>query len=240
MTKLFFRVTFVLLLLPLFGCGTSEYEKRLETGSKAASENSKFSVLGELTVIPGTSIGLRFPKVMQSIDINDPQRGKCVVLDPKGEKNLLNLTGHKATYEGTVKDTSGNELHYYIYVGVAELKVTETSSWSTSLMQGFPNADAATSGGSSDYTVESPQGTTVTWEEMHFKCDQNFYYPTKDKPQNVQKLPGNIVGLSHMDSGIATMVIFRYPSILADRHEADFNSDWIKLIAGTLRVESAQ
>jgi hypothetical protein len=233
MKTAFFRVAMISTLSLLFGCGTGEYERRLEEGSADVQKNSKFAPLGSPTTIPGTQMSLQFPKVMQTFDITgDPQRAKCPVLD---------VPGLKATYEGTLKDDKDNDVHFYLYVGASEMKYSPVGNWLSELQQKFPKAEASNStGANSNYSCESPEGLSVPWEEIHFKCDQKFYYPTKENPQNYMTTSGNLVCLGHIDNGICTMLFFRYPSNLESRHEADFNSDWIKLVAGTLKVEAAQ
>jgi hypothetical protein len=233
MKTAFFRVAMISTLSLLFGCGTGEYERRLAEGSADVQKNSKFAVLGSPTTIPGTQMSLQFPSVMQSFDITgDPQRGKCPVLD---------LQGLKATYEGTVKDDKGNDMHFYMYVAASEVKYSPAQNWLGELQQKFPKAEAFNSTGvNQNYSVQSPEGLSLSWEEIHFKCDQNFYYPTKENPQNFMTTSGILVCLCHIDNGICTSLFFRFPSNLESRHEADFDSDWIKLVAGTLKVEAAQ
>jgi hypothetical protein len=191
--------------------------------------------LGEPTSIPNTQATLRIPAKMQSIGIEDPQRGKCPGVE---------IAGLKSTYEGTLKDKLGNDLHFYLYVGASELGQNgfmSTRNMLNKLQEKFPKGEPENSTEiNRNFTADSPEGTTVPWEEFHFKCNQNFFYPTKDNPQNYQDMMGNLSCFCHAENGYYVTLVFRYPSIIDDRHAEDFDSEWGKLVAGSLKVEAAQ
>jgi hypothetical protein len=243
MKKTTFHIVMISMLALLFGCGTSEYERRLQQGAADVAGSSKFAALGEPTSIPNTQATLRFPAKMQPIDIGDPQRGKCAVLSAKGDI-VLEMQGQKSTYEGTLKDDKGNDMHFYMYVGASEMGpngVLPTRIWLNNLQDKFPKNEAENSTDvNKNFTADSPEGTSVPWEEFHFKYNQKFFYPTNENPQNYQEMMGTLVCLSHAENGYYVMLWFRYPSVIDGRHAADFDSDWAKLVAGSLKVEAAQ
>ena len=35
-------------------------------------------------------------------------------------------------------------------------------------------------------------------------------------------------------------LVFRFPSNLADRHQKDFDADWLKLVAGNVKVQGGK
>jgi hypothetical protein len=218
------------------GCGTEEYERRMRNSLDTSSSNSKFSAaLEPETTIAGTKVSLRIPKGMKPVDINDAVRGKC-------PPSLLEMQNLKATYEGFIEDRDKNKMHYYLYVGVSETapnNITPLQSWLNVLKTNFPaTADAGSSEVNKSYSASSPEGNAVPWEEIHFKCPQKFYYIKPDNSLINQDIPGTIVCLCHSENGAVVTLVFRYWSELETRHSTDFDSDWIKLIAGCVKVGS--
>ncbi|MCC6127387.1 MAG: hypothetical protein IT426_20700 [Pirellulales bacterium] len=232
MKKIPYSFTILSLCVTLSGCGTAEYEERLERGVTSMSSGSKFnSDLNPETTVAGTQVSLRIPKAMQSVDLNDPAgRGKCP---------LLELPSLKAAYEGFVEDSDKNKMHYYLYVSVGEAanNFIPTLDWLNKLKGTFPNAgDDSSAAVNKDYAAATPQGDSVRWEEIHVKGPQRFYYTKPDGSQINQDIPGTIVCLNRMENGVLVSLIFRYPSALDDRHSTDFDSDWIKLVAGCAKI----
>jgi hypothetical protein len=232
MKKTSLSLVFLPICLLLAGCGTDEYQSRLDKSASGSNSGSKFSSeLGAETTIPGTSVSLRIPNKMQSVqDLNDPVRGKCT---------LFEIQGLKAAYEGSVVDQAGNKLHYFLYVGVSDLGANgtiPTRGWLSELQGNFPKSSDGSPEVNKSYTVSTPEGSSKQWEEIHFKCRQKFFYPTANNPQNNQEMPGTLVGLCHSENNIVVSLVFRYPDNLETLHSADFDSDWIKLIAGCVKV----
>jgi len=223
-----------LVILPLCwflaGCGTDEYQSRLDRASSGAGTDTKYSALGAETTVPGTTVGLRVPKVMQSVDISDAVRGKCP---------LFEISGLKATYEGNVEDSVHNKQHYYLYVALSEQGANNFSpakAWLAELQQKFPNSNESSTAVNTNYSVPTPEGSSVQYEEIHFKCNQKLSYTKPDNTLVNQDMPGTLVCLCHAEKGAMITLIYRYPSSLADRHSTDFDADWIKLIAGCMKV----
>jgi hypothetical protein len=230
-----FYISILPICLLLSGCGTDEYQSRLDRGVSSQSSGSKFtSILGAETTIPGTKVSLRIPNVMQSVDINDPVHGKFPL--------WFDLPGLKATYEGSIEDQINNKMHYYLYVSVSDQSGDKipTQGWMNELRQKFPKAgDDSSNEVNKNYSAGTPEGGAVVWEEIHFKkCDQKFCYSKADNPQNVQDMLGNMVILCHAENNIVVTLIFRYPESLENLHGANFDSEWINLIAGCVKVGS--
>jgi hypothetical protein len=230
-TSIVFAVLSVFLFLA--GCGTGEYESRLQKAASSSSSGSKFtSDLAEEITVPGTSISLRLPKPMQSVDTSDAVRGKIP---------LFEVTGLKATYEGSLEDPETKAKQcFYLYVVSGELPPggrTSMQSWLSDYTNKFPNSADSSAAVNTNYSVPTPEGTSLPCEEFHYsKCMMKFFYPNPAKPQNSQDMPGNVVYLCHVENNQFVALIFRYPSNLSDYHSAAFDPDWIKLIAGTLKM----
>lgn len=238
MKKTTTHILFLSIFMFLCGCGTSEYESRINSRAMSSiSSGSKYAVLNAPANIPGTPAGstvsLQLPKSMQAVDVNDPLRGKCPVLE---------ISDLKATYEGGVKDEQDNMYQFYLYVGVSEMggnNIMPTRGWLNKLQTDFKqNPGTNSSEVNKSYMAETPSGGTVQWEEIHFQGDQRFFYPNPKDPQHSQDMPGTFICLCHEENGIVVTLAFRYPSSLEPRHAADFDAEWLKLIAGSLKVEA--
>jgi hypothetical protein len=230
MNKTTFRFAFLSIFVLLAGCGTEEYESRLDRGVSTQNSGSKFTALNaQATAIPGTKVSLQLPPAMQSTDINDAARGKL----PKKFFEIPNL---KATYEGFVEDKDKNKLYYDLYVGVGEGTPNTLRSWMNIMRQNFPNAEDSSTEVNTNYSVGTPEGGSLQWDEIHFKASQPFYYTKPDNSLINQELPGTMICLSHTEKNVQVTLILRYADSLGDRHYTDFDSNWLKLIAGSVKI----
>jgi hypothetical protein len=227
----------------LSGCGTSEYERRLENSVGNTSKTSKFATdLGPEMTIPGTTVNLclpapkivdpkdpakLIPNEMKSMDLNDAIRGKCPLLDE--------FPGLKATYEGYLDDGKGKQC-FYLYIGVSDTGakgLTPLQDWLNGKFQNLPNSSTSVN---KNYSTPTPNGPALTWDEIHVTKSHKFFYPTPDKPNNSQDFMGTLCIISRIDNGKMVTLAFRYPDSFKDRHETDFDTDWLKLVAGTVKV----
>jgi hypothetical protein len=233
MNKTPFRLVTITLFVFLLGCGTDEYQSRLDRKLSGLSSGSKFSVLGGDTPIPDSPFSIRLPTTMQSVDIKDAQRGKFSVFE---------LESVKATYEGTIKDSGGGKLPYYLYVSVSDMGNSTQLPlmvWLNALQTKLLNSPDSSSEPNKNYSASTAEGGDVQWEEIHYHCPQKFLYTNNEGKQVYQDMKGTLVMISRAENGKAISLIFRYPSDLESQHGPEFDSDWIKLIAGTLKVEAS-
>jgi hypothetical protein len=233
------KTPFIVALLPLVlfcaGCGTAEYEKRMASSTSGAASSSKFTsdLAAAETTVPGTTVTLRLPKPMQPADLGDPLHGKFTLFD---------VPGMKAAYEGFVEDTDHNKIHYYLYVAVIDQPANgymPGRAWLTELQGKAAKSDDNSAEVNKSYSASTPEGSSTIYEEFHIKCVQNFFYPKPNNPNNAQNIDGNLVCLSRTENGKVVTLIFRYPSYLKGHPSASFDPEWIKLIAGTLKVAAA-
>ena len=223
------------ILLLLAGCGTDEYQRRLDSGVSASSATSKYTCLGPDTTVPGTpantTVSLRFPTAMSKVEVNDA-RGKCP---------LLELPSLKATYEGSVTYRDGSKVRFYLYVCVSEGQNSNTArDWMDRARTNLPNLgeDSSTEVNKS-YSTPTPEGSSVQWEEFHIKGKQNFYYTKADDTPINQDLPGTMICLCHAENNVTVALIYRFPKDFETQHNANFDSDWLNLVAGCLKIKSS-
>ena len=142
----------VLFLFFCGGCGTGDYEKKLDDRIDKLKVGSKFNLLSSPINVPGTQVSIRIPKKSDSnqkafenllsggfenppLQESTEPDGKPI--DPKRLKpNVLDVTDLKLTFEGFVPDAKQGKQPYYLYVAV-----------STAQKQGkYPQSHAGRSG----------------------------------------------------------------------------------------------
>jgi hypothetical protein len=125
-----------------------------------------------------------------------------------------------------------------LYIGVSEPgpnNMTPLQNWLMGKLQSISDKSSSVN---KNFSASTPDGSTVVWEEINFKSTQKFFYPTADKPNNSQDMMGIIWILSRIENGKIVTLAFRYPEGFKDMHGPNFDSDWLKIVAGCVKVGS--
>jgi len=178
------------------GCGTGEYEKRLEAnmgrwGGGAAA--------GPKTDVPGMPLAMQAPADMSLVPAGaNPARAK---------PPAINLPDLKATYEGVQPDSTQGKQHYYCYLAAGD---------PAAVTGGIPGA-----GQWEDVNIQSPAGK---WRKMRAAAEQEFFYiDAKGQEQN-SKMPGTVeVWDCQLQGGSHLLVIWRVPTALAAKEYANLD-----------------
>lgn len=127
---------------------------------------------------------------------------------------------------------------FYLYIGVSEAGpngTTPLQGWLNGKLQNLPDSSITVN---KNFSAPTPDGSTLVWEEIHVTKAQKFFYPTADKPNNSQDLMGTIWFISRIENGKMVTLAFRYPEGFKDLHGPNFDSEWLKLVAGCVKVGS--
>ena len=108
-----------LLVTACCGCGTGEYEKRLDARVKQLGEETPASKMSEVE-IPGTPIRVRLPECFKDPPLVEGAPAEAPV-DPRRVKPPIVLPDLKATYEAFQGDSAGGKVAYYCYLAVTEM-----------------------------------------------------------------------------------------------------------------------
>lgn len=110
----------MLLLGIVWGCGTSEYERRLDERITSLKTGSKFNILSSPITLPGTRVSIRIPDVFKNQPLREGVRVDGKKVDERRIKpNVIEFPSLVATYEGFIEDANRGKYPYYLYIGVS-------------------------------------------------------------------------------------------------------------------------
>jgi len=210
------------------GCGTREYEKRLNQRTSTLGTDSRFAQMGNAVQIPGTSLTLSMPAELASLNESlDPQRVKIPFAD---------LAERKLTLEGSLTDSTQGKQHYYCYIAVTDAN----AGGGTDLAQTLSNrvrVAVGNAGQPEPVNVDTPSGETVTWQRSQTRCQQPFYYVEQGGAGRFAEMEGIFeVWSRRVDEANAFVVIaWRVPTVQGkDYVQLDQKAS---LVAGSLAVK---
>jgi hypothetical protein len=211
----------------LAGCGTSEYNGRLERKVEDLKKHSPFATLADPVPVPGSAITLRLPKDMR----------------PVSDANLMKIPftpdlGVKAAYEGSLADANANKKLYFCYVVVlppAAANQDQTIVLLDSFKQklgGGGGENAAV--GWTSVNRPTPDGGSSAWKYARLSGHQEFVYrDKKDKLQPAAKEDGLVEIWTPGDAkGGGTMaIVWRIPKAIEGPERVNLG-DLAPLVAG--------
>ena len=218
------------LLLLLCGCGTSEYERRLES----RPTTSKFDELYGPQELPGVPVSVRVPVLFKASPLVEGALVDGKPIDPRRVKpSLVALPGLKLTYEAFIEDSEGGKLPYYCYVGALNISNNRGPKPENSIhneLAGRPAYESLTEW--ADYQGETPEGRGNDWKKVRCASEQDFMYTDKNGKQDFRQMPGVIDIFLHEEAGMLVVIAWRMPKSI-EPHVAK----WEPLVAGCVSVK---
>jgi hypothetical protein len=216
----------------LAGCGTDDYQSQLDQAVTGSAKNSPFAVLGPDTKIPDSTITLRLPPSMQSVDINGRGKFPGSILEV--------IDGLKATYEGYWENKDAKTKQYfYLYIAVTEAPSNgfmPIQYFNQTLAQKQFSAAESSTSINKNMPIAGPDGTSKPFDEVHFVKGKQPFPIFKQGSEVIQEELGDVICLSRVDNGKVYSIIYRYPSNFANQHTSVFDCDWVKYVAGTMKT----
>jgi hypothetical protein len=244
--KKYFTTCAALLLLALWGCGSGEYEGRLNKRLEIMRTGSKFNVLSPPTSVPDSPVSIRIPQLNENNKsaFGDPPATKGFDTPPLTEgamidgrpvdlrrvkPNVVNMVDLRATYEGYILDRDKGRQHYYLYVAVSsgEIKANIPRNLQSELSQKFNNATQL----EDNFDAPTPEGRGIKWKHCRASGNQIFYYFQNNEGQ-FPTMQGVVEMFFHEENGQLITLIWRYPSGVEQTIEP-----WTKLVAGCVQVQ---
>jgi hypothetical protein len=238
----------ILLLLFFAGCGTSDYEQRLDKRIKELKLGSKFNLLSSSIDVPGTQVSIHIPQKndsnkqafenlltggFESPPLQEGAAADGKPIDPRRVKpNLVDITDLKLTFEGFIPDANKGKQPYYLYVAVST-SPNSVKYYSRNLQAdlGSKINDATPL---TDYKAQTPEGRSIDWQECQATGNQLFYYVKPNGEGQFVQLPGTIDLLFHEENDALVTLIWRWPAGL--EKTIDFKS-WMDMTAGCVKVK---
>ncbi len=238
------------------GCGTGEYEKRLQKQVAGLEKGSVFQQLYDPSPLEGTPIFVRVPKVFkQSLKEGSIIDGSPV--DPRRTKppKVDLLGGLKIAYEAIIADSDGNETSYYLYFAVVDvakaektrftaqrtastLKATGTAKMHRggklyqSLEKAFPGAVTEWE----DVQCPTFDGHKVVWQKVRATGNQEFYSIDRNKQQRYATVPGVLEFYVRQEGDLLVLIIWRIPTSIESQVKL---AELAPLVAGSVTTEKS-
>jgi hypothetical protein len=222
----------ILFLFFCGGCGTGEYEQRLDKRINELKTSSKFNILSPPMDVPGTQVSIRVPEVFKNTPLTEGAMVDGKAVDSRRVKpNLIDIPDLKLTFEGFIEDANKGKQPYYLYVAVSSGPTIATLPRTTrdSLSEKLNNTSELTD----DYRAQKPEGGEVSWKQCRSTGNQEFYYVLPNTEGQFIQMPGSLELLFHDENNTLVTLAWRMPAGI--EQSEDFKS-WINLVAGSVKV----
>lgn len=227
----------LLALLVCSGCGTREYERRLESSASKLRTQAKFNELYGEQVLPGTPVAVRVPKIFTESPLVEgvPVGGKPV--DPiRVKPTQVTLPGLKLTYETFIDDPEGRKMPFYCYVGTVDLadgKIKDPAgAMRKQLEESNPKPESLTNW--TDVQAHTPDGRSIPWKQLRCIGKQDFFCKNKAGQEQTVNESG-VLEINLCEEGNYLIVIaWRAPASIEQK--ADL-AKWAPLVDGCVTVK---
>lgn len=237
----------VLFLVFWGGCGTGDYEQRLDRRINELKVGSKFILLSSPIDVPGTQVSIRIPQkndsnlkafenlpTGSSAGFEGPPLQETAgpdgkPIDPKRLKpNVLELADLKLSYEGFVPDAKQGKLPYYLYVAVntRQNRVNIPKVMQAELAAKMKDATQLT-----DIKAQTPEGRDILWQECQATGKQLFSYVNPEGQSQFVQLNGTIQLMFHDENDALVILIWRWPAGVDQ-----YIKSWMDMTAGCVKV----
>jgi len=220
------------LLVVLVGCGSGEYEKRLEAHVSQVKKGSSFRGMQPATSLPGVPVSVRLPEqldkppLVEGSGVEDRRR-----LVPKAM-----LPGLRMTIEGFAADSAGGKIAYYGYFGAADLSGPIARDYDrlirSVILAVCPDATPTWS----PVEGQTPSGAAVEWQRAEGTSQQEFYYVDASGKADYRLTNGRFEVWTRRDGGYLLIMAWRVPTDFLPSTGLD---QWLPRVAGTMAVAAA-
>lgn len=207
-------------LAVVLGCGSGDYQVRLEKSIKQTREQSSFQNLGEPMQLAGSRVVVRVPKVFQSLSEGGGEKISPDRLAP----TIITLPDLKATFEALAEHDDVKEA-YYVYFGVVTLRQSRNDDTSPTtrvergLQYDFKAKFTAADDNWKDQDFTTPVGGTLKWRKLRGDGVQQPFYVERDGKGTSTPMPGvmELYCLSLPDADCVVWMAWRVPKALEEQ-----------------------
>jgi hypothetical protein len=213
------------------GCGTGEYERRLNERVKTLGAESSFAHLDQTVDLPGAPLTLGVPGALTRLGESvDPGR-----LNPP----YMEIPDRKFTYEGSVTDARGGKQHYYCYLAVSSVAAVGSDSPLKLIHQRARVQFPGMAAGTEDVHIKTPEGRAIVWQRFRMTVKQGFFYIDQGGQQKSVDMDGilEVWARLEQEAGYHVVVVWRVPAAIAGKDYANL-AERASLVAGSIRVKS--
>jgi hypothetical protein len=226
---------FAIFLSVICGCGTGEYERRLENRLSKLRGAAKFNDLYGAQELPGTPVSVRVPQIFKDPPLIEGAQlnGKPVAMDRVRPK-FVSLPGLKLTYELLVEDADGRKLPFYCYVGAIDTTNGKIKDPAAALRKELSTSAPKSLGEWEGFTAETPNGQAIPWRKLRCVGNQEFFSVDKGGQEQSVTVPGVLEVYLHEEGKYLVVVAWRTPVSIESKTEL---AKWAPLVAGCVSVK---
>lgn len=238
--RVFFSAAVAALLFGTWvGCGTGEYERRLEANVKQRRQESAAGQMSPAAAVPGTPIKIQFPSATETVSWGasplpaetDPRRLKA----PQIASGAI-LPDLRATYEGKVNYGQGDaagKMSFYCYVAAGDASSYGSRDPKTNLLVRATNLFPGTTLQIQDVECKSGSGLSTTWGRFRGTREGEFYHEDAAGNQDFRKLAAVLEFYCCRQGNQWIVILWRVPEM----YEASIElAKWGPLVAGGVTV----
>lgn len=220
------------------GCGTDEYERRLEQSVQQWKYRAPYANLSaDYTAIPDTAAAVRLPNRQEftrafNEQSPDPTTGQGVISPTRVQPPFFPLPGFKVCYEPWGATEATGNVCYYLYLAVppADAKF-DLAAVAEQLKASVPESEVKVE----DLTLTSPEGQPVPVKRLTLTSPKQLFYSRAVGRE--EEMPGTLLIYSHPVGNDTALLVWRYPSGLKAAAELVRETE---LVSGTLTVVPAE
>lgn len=225
-------LSFLGVLALLVGCGSGEYEARLEAHVDQLKKGSSFRGMQPPVSLPGVPVSVRLPE-----QLDKPPLVEGSGVDARRRKVPgTNLLGLKMTVEGFVTDSDGGKIAYYGYFGAADLSHPTARDYERQLRAAILAVCPDATPNWSLVEGQTPAGAAVEWQRAEGTGEQEFYYLDASGNESYRQMPGRFEVWTRREEGYLLIMAWRIPTSIIPNTELE---QWLPRVAGTMTVTTA-
>ncbi|MBN2477427.1 MAG: hypothetical protein JXB62_22670 [Pirellulales bacterium] len=202
----------LLWLVGCLGCGTAEYEDRVEARIREARQGSAFAQMQSPVTLPGTSLKVQVPNNLESTPLPDDTPADR--LNPLASEQSSFVTGRKLTYEGLVEDSEQGKLPFYCYLIVLDPESFRGREPVKNLWQSLKNDFAGEASPPAQVKCQTPQGLEIEWQMVRVTAPQKFVYVKPDGQSEPREMPGIFEFYVRTEGDHVIVIAWRVPEHL--------------------------
>jgi hypothetical protein len=224
-----------LLLAVAVGCGSGEYEQRLEARVEQLEKGSSFRGLQNPVPVPETPLSVRLPAGFSTSPLVEGDMVEGQPVDSRRMQPGSLNTGYPLTpFEAFVTDDTGGKLAYYCYFGVADLTVRGADKMEFRILNRFADVFPDTKVAWEDVAAPMPSGASIDWQRAEAASRQKFLYVTKEGGHEYRDLDAKLeIWVRRVEDKHLPIMIWRVPDWTRNQAKPDY---WAPRVAGTMEV----
>lgn len=207
------------------GCGTPEYERRLDATLKRLREGSEFvKYMDPPRQLSGTPVRVQLPAPFEGSLL--PDEADARRLEPPG----IDVPDRKATYEWWITDSRGGKIPFYCYLAATDEDPGRRMA--RQVRGAFPDSGIIRW---ERADCETPDGRTIAWQRIEGSGEnQAFYYVDPQGQGEFRKLNSKVVFYTRQEGGLFVVIGWRLPTTIEQHVALD---KWAPRVAGSVTVK---